>query len=52
LLAVVSIVAIGLTLFDLVGRTVYYSMIRAGVAPLGVLALIVLLCALRARRAA
>jgi Glycosyltransferase family 87 len=51
-LAVVSIVAIGLTLFDLVGRTVYYAMITIGVVPLGVLVLIALLGVLRARRAA
>jgi hypothetical protein len=51
-LAVGSIAAIGLTLFDLLGRTAYYAMIRMGVVPLGVLTLIVLLCVLRARRAA
>jgi hypothetical protein len=52
LLAVVSIVAIGLTLFDLVGRTVYYTLIWMAVVPLGVLVLIALLAVLRARRVA
>jgi Glycosyltransferase family 87 len=51
-LAVGSIAAIGLTLFDLVGRTAYYAMIRAGVVPLGVLVLIALLGVLRVRKAA
>jgi Glycosyltransferase family 87 len=51
-LAVVSIAAIGLTLFDLVGRTVYYTMITMGVVPSGVIVLIGLLGVLRARRAA
>ena len=51
-LAVVSIVAIGLTLFDLVGRTVYYTLIRISLVTLGVLVLIALLGVLRSQRAA
>jgi hypothetical protein len=50
--AVVSVTAIGLTLFDLMGRTVYYAMVRIGVVSLGVLVLIALLAVLRARRVA
>jgi hypothetical protein len=52
LLAGVAIVAIGLTLFDLLGRTAYYALIRMSVVPLGVLVLIALLGVLRARKAA
>jgi hypothetical protein len=52
LLAAVAFAVVGLTLFDLVGRTVYYALIRMSVVPLGVLVLIALLGVLRARRAA
>jgi alpha-1,2-mannosyltransferase len=50
IMAAISIAAIGLTLFDLVGRTVHSAMIRIGVVPMGVITLILLLGVLRARR--
>jgi alpha-1,2-mannosyltransferase len=52
LLSVVAIAAIGLTLFDLVGRTAYYALIRMSVVTLGVLVVIALLGVLRVRRTA
>ncbi len=52
LLSVVAIAAIGLTLFDLVGRTAYYALIRMSVVTLGVLVVIALLGVLRVRKAA
>jgi hypothetical protein len=48
----VAIAAIGLTLFDLVGRTVYYALIRMSVITLGVLVVIALLGVLRVRKVA
>jgi hypothetical protein len=52
LLSAVAIAAIGLTLFDLVGRTVYYALIRMSVITLGVLVVIALLGVLRVRKVA
>jgi hypothetical protein len=52
LLSVVAIAAIGLTLFDLVGRAAYYALIRMSVVTLGVLVVIALLGVLRVRKAA
>jgi Glycosyltransferase family 87 len=51
-LSVIAIAAIGLTLFDLVGRTVYYALIRMSVVTLGVLVVIALLGVLRVRKVA
>jgi hypothetical protein len=51
-LSVVALAAIGLTLFDLVGRTAYYALIRMSVVTLGVLVVIALLGVLRVRKAA
>jgi hypothetical protein len=52
LLSVVAIAAIGLTLFDLVGRTAYYALIRMSVVTLGVIVVIAMLGVLRVRQAA
>jgi hypothetical protein len=52
LLSAVAIAAIGLTLFDLVGRTVYDALIRMSVITLGVLVVIALLGVLRVRKVA
>jgi alpha-1,2-mannosyltransferase len=52
LLSVVAIAAIGLTLFDLVGRTAYYALIRLSVVTLGLLVVIAMLGVLRVRKAA
>jgi hypothetical protein len=52
LLSVAAIAAIGLTLFDLVGRAAYYALIRMSVVTLGVLVVIALLGVLRVRKAA
>ena len=52
LLSVGAIAAIGLTLFDLVGRVAYYALIRLSVVTLGVLVVIALLGVLRVRKAA
>ncbi len=52
LLSVAAIAAIGLHLFDLVGRTAYYALIRMSVVTLGVLVVIALLGVLRVRKAA
>lgn len=51
-LSVIAIAAIGLHLFDLVGRTAYYALIRMSVVTLGVLVVIALLAVLRVRKAA
>jgi hypothetical protein len=51
-LSAVAIAAIGLTLFDLVGGTVYYALIRLSVITLGVLVVIALLGVLRLRKVA
>jgi hypothetical protein len=51
-LSVVALAAIGLTLFDLVGRTAYYALIRMSVVTLGVIVVIALLGVLRVRKAA
>jgi len=52
LLSVAAIAAIGLHLFDLVGRTAYYALIRMSVVTLGVLVVIALLGVLRVRKVA
>jgi hypothetical protein len=52
LLSVVALAAIGLTLFDLVGRTAYYALIRMSVVTLGVIVVIAMLGVLRVRKAA
>ena len=52
MLSVGAIAAIGLTLFDLVGRVAYYALIRLSVVTLGVLVVIALLGVLRVRKAA
>lgn len=51
-LSVIAIAAIGLHLFDLVGGTAYYALIRMSVVTLGVLVVIALLGVLRVRKAA
>jgi hypothetical protein len=52
LLSVAAIAAIGLHLFDLVGRTAYYALIRMSVVTLGVVVVIALLGVLRVRKVA
>ena len=52
LLSVVAIAAIGLTLFDLLGRTAYYALIRLSVVTLGLLVVIAMLGVLRVRKTA
>ena len=52
LLSVVAVAAIGLTLFNLVGRTVYYTLIGMSVITLGVVVVIGMLGVLRARKVA
>ena len=52
LLSVIAIVAVGLTLFDLVGRTIYYELIQMSVITLGAIVVIALLGVLRMRRIA
>ena len=52
LLSVVAIATIGLTPFDLVGRTAYYALIQMSVVTLGVLVVIALLGVLRLRQTA
>ncbi len=52
ILSVVALAALGLTLFDLVGRTAYYALIQMSVVTLGVIVVIAMLGVLRARKAA
>ena len=52
LLSAIAIAAIGLTLFDLFGRTIFYALIQMSVITLGVLVVLAALGVLRVRKTA